>query len=138
MNAASTSSPETSMHTGLDERVERLEREHQRMARQNRLLRWSLLVVLPLAGLLALTGAQGPARKVLEGEEWVLKDAQGRVHARLAVDEQDEAHLMFYDEANAIRLKVGLEDRGPRIDLCDEDGRERLNLWVTQDGVTQV
>lgn len=84
----------------ITERVQKLERE-------NRWLKRAGLSVLMLAAAALLMGQARPSRTV-EANEFVLKDAVGKVRARLSMEETDRPTLTFYGKNALIPASASL------------------------------
>jgi hypothetical protein len=80
--------PHDSTVQALTERIAKLEV-------QNRRFRKAAIAALVVASALAVMG-QAPTRRVLEANEFVLKDASGTMRARLSMEMTDRPTLTFY------------------------------------------
>jgi len=130
----------------LLKRVERLERK-------NRNLKSGLLCGLVVVLGIFLIGGTGAGKKVIEAESYVVKDAQGKVQARLGVTVDGGPALTFFDRKGNPRLFMGSLGLGDHYDLglglYDEKGKPRLTFGILegqfsgfavsgQDGLEQV
>ena len=114
--------------TALVERVERMER-------QNRRIKFSGAVVLVLAAGTLLMGQASPMRRVVEAEEFVLRDESGVKRGALAVLPGGVAGLAISDRSGEPRVSLTVYHGGePVLTLSDKDGRSRASLVLLPDG----
>ena len=108
--------------------VERLEK----LEKQNRGLKQIGALTLVLAAAVLLMGqllptqsveAQTPATRTVEANEFVLKDTDGNVRARL-VSTGDSAGLVFYDASRAPRVLLQTSSRGVYLTLVGENATQ--------------
>jgi hypothetical protein len=101
--------------------VARLEKVEQ----QNRKLKMvgGMVLALAVAGL--LMGQALPRARIVEAEEFVLKDGAGKVRAELVVD-KDGPGLALGDETGKARAGLTVSKDGPRLTLSDENGK---TIW---------
>jgi hypothetical protein len=109
--------------------VERLEK----VERQNRRLRGAGIAVLVLAVAGLLMGQAMPRARIVEAEGFVLKDAAGKVWAKLDVF-KDGPGLGLYDENGKPRAMLSAFKAGPGLSLFDENGKTRTTLDVFKAG----
>jgi len=108
--------------------VVRLEKVEQ----QNRKLKMVGVVVLGLAVAGMVMGQAMPRAQIVEAEGFVLKDAAGKVRAKLNVG-KDGPGLTLADE-NKPRAGLNLFKDGVMLDLYDENGKIRVGLYVIKEG----
>jgi hypothetical protein len=113
---------------------------HQRMLKlenQSRRLKQIGVVTLLLVGAFILSGQSSP-KKIVEADEFVLKDAKGNVRARLRMGGDFSAvpELVLIDEKGTTRLR--LRGGGPvdfsGMSVFDEHGRERGMFDANENG----
>jgi hypothetical protein len=123
----------------LAERLDRLERHNARLQRENRLLRGAaVLAVAALAA--AVCVGQVAVPKQVEAQKFVLRDADGKQRAVLAVARvwaQEGPSLKFYDAAGKERTILGVVDEasptgvtGPVLYLLGQKGLPAIDLSV--------
>jgi hypothetical protein len=130
--------------------LDTLTRRLDRLERQNRWLRRVSLVILLGAVATLLMGQAPPHRppRIVEAEEFVLRDARGQVRAtlgttqspsaaflrihnddgkqraRIIVSSDGTSSLEFMDSSDRVRVLLGVRDHGlPRVWLGNEGGR---------------
>ena len=130
-------------------RIEKLEKA----ARRTKTLGACLLV---LSGSFFLFGQAAPRSGVVEGRDFILRDDEGKLRARLSMDEQlGGPTLRFYDEHIPPRLRsirpmqgqsldkdrlaiptatFGLMGNTPFLALGDSEGRQVANLTIQDTG----
>lgn len=138
------------------ERLDRLERENQRLRRNNQW--WRRAGLLASAGLTALAlglpalraqdrGAAAPqpptpepirlglGTKVIESEQYLLRDEGGSLLATVAVNQDGTPTVGLHgkDQSARLFLRVG-PDGEPGIIFFDRDGRRPVELVVARDG----
>ena len=110
-------------------RLAGLERENRRLKQ------WALTAVL--GGMLTLLGgatSQERNQKSIESEQFVLRDKQGRMRARLDAH-LDDPVLTLIDRGGRSRLALALEPDGrPAVELSDSMGHLRLALRIGEAG----
>ncbi len=120
---------------------EDLERRLLKLEKQNRRFKKFGAAVLSIAALLMVM-AQAPARKIIEANEFVLKDGTGKVRARLSV--QDETlggggfpKMAFIDESGntSVELDGSISGMfGGTIGISKENGERVSTLFADSDG----
>jgi hypothetical protein len=105
----------------LSERVARLEM-------QNRRLKKGGVTVLILAFAVMAMGQAQP-RRVLEANEFVLKDAAGRMRARLSMEMTNRPTLTFYSENGGIPASLAGGDE-PFLTLNRTESKQQVVLGV--------
>jgi hypothetical protein len=93
--------------------------------RQNRRLKWGGIVVLALAAMVWLMGANHGTRTV-EAERFVLRDEAGEIRAQIGMSAAGP-NLWLYDVGGRYRVRVGVDREGPLILLCNQMGR---TMWA--------
>ena len=118
----------------LQERLVRLERQNRRFKQMG-------AVALAIAAVVILMG-QAPAKKSIEANEFVLRDNEGNIRARLSVatlpsgdEKTSTAQLVLFDKQGAQRMKLdsgfsgslgGLY--GATLTLADGNGKDRVYI----------
>lgn len=117
----------------IEERLSRLER-------QNKWLRRLLLAALAIAagGALLAAGsrvhADSPAwQRTVEAEKFVLRGADGKMHAELSVAD-NVPRLALFDAAGKQRATLVVGSEGPALTLYDTSGMQRAKLAVDSEG----
>lgn len=106
----------------VTKRIERLEK-------QNRMLKQTFLVLATLAACAILMG-QAPPSRTIEANEFLLKDASGKVRARLTLAIGGGPSLSLLDEAERVRAVLAINNGIPKIGLLDGNGESRVNLFA--------
>jgi len=101
----------------------------EKVERQNRRLRGAGIAVLVLAAAGLLMGQALPRQRTVEAEEFLLRDANGRIRASLSVFDGDPG-LSLIDQAGKLRAGLSLVDGDPLLNLKDEAGKSRASLSV--------
>jgi len=90
--------PEASL-AALTKRVAKLE------AQNHRLKRAGIGAIIVATVVIAM--GQGPAKKVIEANEFVLQDASGNTRARLSMEVKDRPTLSFYKDKASVTASLG-------------------------------
>ena len=77
--------------------------------------------------------ASSGGKRIVEADEFVLKDSTGRVRARLGMAEEGPA-LNLYDENGQPTAMLGSPPGGPGLVLLDAQGKPRASVAVMADG----
>jgi hypothetical protein len=109
----------------LAQRVEKLEKA-------NRRLKLAGVLALTLVGCLLLLGVASPKRTV-SAQEFILRDANGKVQAVLGMRENDPM-LGFSDANGKVRLMLTLSEGMPGLGFLDANGKARALLGVSAVG----
>jgi hypothetical protein len=114
----------------LNHRLDRLEREGRSLRR------WGGLVLLGLAAVAVMGQAlPGKVPKAFEAEEFVVRDAQGRMRATLGLGPEGSAGLVVYDASGTGRAVVDVgADGTPELGFADRAGITRATLRLLLDG----
>lgn len=112
--------------------VQLLTRRLERLERDNRRLKLGGAVVVVGLAALALMGQVVPGQlpKVVEAEQFVLRDARGQVSALLSAEPFLKG-LTVFDEGGKKRAALELIAGSPRLSLADANGKERVALELT-------
>ena len=94
----------------------------EKVERQNRRLKRVGVVVLALAVAGMVMGQAMPRARIVEAEEFVLRDAAGNVRAEL-VAFKDGPALTLLDENGKSRATLAVDKPGPRLSLHDENDK---------------
>ena len=105
-------------------------RRLDKLERQNRRLRQGVALILTILGTLLLIAQSSPKRTV-EAEEFILRDAAGRIRAKLGMWTA-EPSFALYDSAG--RAKVLMDGNGPAVHLSDANAIPRLSIMVDESG----
>jgi hypothetical protein len=127
--------------TAVVERLEKLEQQNARLARQDRWLKRTGFAVLILGGAVLFLGPIGAQQDRTQTkttpDEFVLRDAQGRERARMALGKEG-ANIIFSDENNKPRSTLSLGMEGGMLRYLDDNGNVRSGLSVEPDGIAVV
>lgn len=116
----------------LAQRLEKMERQHHRLKLMG-------VVVLVLTTTALLMGQALPKSQTVEAERVILRDVNGKLRARLAVDTDGRPDLLFYDEAGKLRTRVGIEPKGVvGLVVYDPDEKRRVVFGVGRERATGV
>jgi hypothetical protein len=111
--------------TALVQRIESLERDNRRWKRGA-----TLAILLVAAG-----GLMGHAStRTVDAHKYVLRDAENRPRAELAMDGKQSLALRFKDESGMPRLTLGLEGESAVVVLNDKSSKPRATLTVLPHG----
>jgi len=113
--------PESSNWQGLTDRVEKLERQNRRMKQAG-------TIILILAAAVVLM-RQAPTTRTVEANEFVLRDANGRMRAMLKADE-DLAGLSFFDANEKPRVSLSVDGETAILAFADANENLRAGLSV--------
>lgn len=111
------------------ERLEKLERENQRLRRGG----LAALVAVALVGIL---GAARPAPKALTAQQLLLTDAGGNVRVRLSAENPKFPSVTLYDAKG--RTMLSLQGGGPQpgLAIADRVGKTRVLLGGLSPNIT--
>ncbi|QEH32941.1 hypothetical protein OJF2_14310 [Aquisphaera giovannonii] len=118
----------------IEARLEGLEEANRSLAAECR--RWRRGGFVALAGLavLAAAGANG-LTKVLEAEQFVLRDPAGRMRAALAIRPDGSPGLGLFDEKGRPRISMDVNPTGVAgVCLLDASGHPQAALAIRPDG----
>jgi hypothetical protein len=118
---------------GVAVRLDALERQNRRL---RRVLGGASLAVFAIVAV----GATAPAPRVIETEQVLIRDANGRTRAILGIDRASHsAGLVVLGASGARRIGVGVKSDGTAgIALSDERGDLRAGLATTPAGKATV
>lgn len=117
----------------MNERLDRLERENRHVKRVG-------VAALATITAVILTGQAAPPRapKVVEADEFVLRDGKGAVRAMLGF-RGGAPLLSFYDEEQTLRVGLGFTPAGlPTVAILSKDGNIRSSLTVLANDTTAL
>jgi hypothetical protein len=115
--------------TALVQRIESLERDNRRWKRG------ATLAVL----LVAAAGLMGHAStRTVDAHKYVLRDAENRPRAELAMDGKQSLALRFKDESGMPRLTLGIEGESAVVVLNDKSSKPRATLTVLPHGTPSL
>ncbi len=107
--------PQLATWEALTDRVGKLERQNRRMNQMG-------AVVLILAAAVLLMGQASPQRTV-EANEFILRDGNGKVRARLS-SQLGVAGIAFYDENGSERAELSVNSSSQRLTFYDPPDRK--------------
>jgi len=107
----------------INARLEKLERENRRMKKI------SIVAAVVLSCL--ILGGQATTKKVVEANEFVLKDTDGKVRSRLSMEIGTRPTLSFYDANGSIPLSLAGGDE-PFVVLSRVGTQESVQLGANQ------
>ena len=108
--------------------VERLEK----LEAQNRRMKQAGAVALILAVAMVVMG-QGPTSRTVEANEFLLKDANGKVRGRWSLRAHGPGFALL-DANDKERVALDVLDAGAGLTLSDASGRQRTHLVATVSG----
>jgi hypothetical protein len=103
----------------INARLERLERENRRMKKIG-------IVAIVFASVLFISG-QAKTNRVVEANEFVLKDGNGRARARLGII-QGQAELFFSSLSGESDVLLGTDPNGPFLIMGPATGKRTMTL----------
>jgi len=105
-----------------------------RVERENRRLKRMAVGVLVLAGAVILMGQARPSNRTIEAERFVLKDASGRIRARLEMELSDRPTLALLDAKGfpLVSLEAG---ESPSLNLCKGSCDQQVWLGTFPNGL---
>lgn len=111
----------------LAQRLERAERENRALRRVG---------VLVLIGIAALVvGAQAAGSRVVEAEKLVVRDAGGKIRAKMGAPPDGRVALTLFDRDGGLRVELRvLTDGRVGLLLHDKDGKSRAALRALAEG----
>jgi hypothetical protein len=114
------SDPSVSSPPSVASRIDVMNRRLTRLERENRRLRAGGVILLVVAGVLAVSGlsVQEP---VIGAEAFTLVDKEGNLRAVFAMI-NNEPTLAMFDSAGGMRAGLSLVENLPRLILYGEDG----------------
>jgi hypothetical protein len=140
----------------LDDDRSKLAARIERLEKEARWIRGVGACVLILSGAFFLMGQAAPTNGVVEAKDFILRDADGKLRARLSMDEQlGGPMLRFYDEHLPPRLRslrpipgqsldkdrlaiptarFGLVGNRPLLALSDLEGQQSASLSIHDTG----
>jgi hypothetical protein len=111
-----------------DQRIElqRIVARLERVEEENRRLKRGVVVLLVLAGAALLMG-QRPPNRTIEAEKFLLKDANGRVRARLDMEQADRPTLALLDARGFPLVSLGAGET-PSMTLWKNGGGQQVQI----------
>jgi hypothetical protein len=107
----------------LQDRLLKLEKQNRRFKQ--------LAVAVPIVPGLLLVMGQGSSRKIVEANEFVLRDNSGNMRARLSVDDVkfSTVQLVLFDKEGVQRIKLDSSDvTGGTLTLASSHGKDQVFL----------
>ncbi len=119
----------------IEPTMETLARRLDLVERENRRLKRAGVMALAAIAALMLMG-QAMQSKVVEAEQFVVRDASGRVHAVLGTVNKRAVSLALIDKNGKPRVVLGVNpDGAPRVHLYDKNNTTRAALSTTAEGI---
>lgn len=112
----------------------------ERVERENRWLKKAGVAALAVIAAVVLTGQATPPKppKVVEADEYLLRDRKGNVRAMLGFREGAPL-LSFYDEEQTLRIGLGFTTDGlPTVSILSKSGNIRSSLTVLANDTTAL
>lgn len=100
---------------------------------KSRALPLVLLAAVLLLGITALRPASQTFDKITV-REFELVDASGKKRATIKVEPEGEVLLRLFDQNQAIRVKVGADERGSGLVLLDQNTEPGLQVLTKETG----
>jgi hypothetical protein len=119
--------------------IEAIERQLEQLRKKTQFLtRLSvLLLVLPI--FVVVAGFQPIGRQeIIESKEFVLKDKNGKVQAKLFTNDTGFPNLVFYDAKGGSRIEIGLQEMGASIVMADDNKDGLFSMLAKPDGVSHL
>jgi hypothetical protein len=110
-------------------RLERLEKQNRRMKQLG-------AMVLLVVGSVFLMGQAAPTPRIVEANEFIVKDTNGRVRGRFGIPPHlpltNGPALSLMDEKGTTRLELSFDKQSEssRLKFSNEDGNPRLSLYL--------
>jgi len=119
-------------------RLEDLETANRKLRRQGMMVLVLTAVLLGLAAALVVTasrhGMPGFVPSVVEAQEYILRDKDGRVRGAWGQDDEGAIRLVLQDHRNRTSIKLNLLDDGSSgVTFADSTGNARLIMAVLPD-----
>jgi hypothetical protein len=124
----------------FDDRLAVLEHQVRRLTSRTRLWRRMAVAGGLCAAALCAAGARGVrVPDELEAGQFVLRDADGNVRARLHAPDQKGVDLSLFDTNQKPRLSIGLDAKGsPELYFRDKDQKGLVSLTAGTGGTSPV
>ncbi len=109
---------DASANAGLLRRLEQLERSNRRL---------KILAVVVLLGLggIGVMGQARPPAQIVEAQEFIVKDANGNVRARLGSYTAGASLTLYHDAGRATLMASAGRGPGAHLSLADGSGKIR-------------
>ena len=72
--------------------------------------------------------------EAIAAEEFCIVDKKGNIRATLALSEDGQPRLLFFDSSEKLRLSFYIEDEQPGIELLDKNEKTRAALGLGDNG----
>ncbi len=117
---------EASVHSGLVQRLEKVERSNRR---------FKILAALVLVGLAAMgvMGQVRPPAQTVEAQEFIVKDANGNIRARLGAYAAGSSLTLYHEAGRATLMASGGRGQGAHLSLADGSGKIKGLLLLSQE-----
>lgn len=118
------------MWNGLIQRLERVEREHRGLKRGG-------VAIVAIAAAVSLMGQAVPSTvtKVVEAEQFVLRDSRGKARAWLNMSGSAVNFVLADENEKSRTLLYVLDDGTHGLILATQDGKTRVEIKVGANGV---
>ena len=117
---------DASANAGLLRRLEQLERSNRRL----KIL--GVVVLLGLGGI-GVLGQVRPPAQIVEAQEFIVKDANGHVRARLGSYTAGASLTLYHDAGRATLMASAGRGPGAHLSLADGSGKIRGLLLLSQE-----
>ena len=108
----------------LAKRVAKLEAQNRRLKRAG--------IAAVIVATAVITMGQAPAKKVIEANEFVLRDASGQARARLSMEMKDRPALSFYKDETNITASIAGGDE-PYLTMWRTGTADVVQLTATKE-----
>lgn len=120
-------------------RLASLEQDYNRMKRRLRLLQFIGTVTLIVISVTAMAGALFRESKVIEADQFIIRDDRGTIRISLSITEDGEPLLEFLDARQNVRMSLGETKNGtPGIAIYDESYTKRSGYGMMDDGTAAL
>lgn len=116
--------------------LEDLQNRLLKLEKQNRRMKYVGVVVLAVIAVIVVMG-QAPSKKIVEANEFILKDDGGKVRGKLWTN-GDESIIDLVDEYGRGRLQLDAGNYQSTISVMDSNGKPRAKLSSNNAGITEL
>jgi hypothetical protein len=119
----------------MDFQLEMMENRLQKLERSNRTLKFACIIGLTCAtAFVSLGAAEQATKRIIEANEFILRDSEGHVRATLVADSLGDARLVFVDGSRKIKGIFAAD----RLVFSDLGGNARVAIRPESDGGTLI